>query len=170
MRSFNPITHKIASKIPYFNHKSSTIFFYVLALDAELCYEITMLYYLVGCCYCLFCARRMQYKQRGKNTTGWVILQLACLAFLVACMSSISEQAATSALLITLVACPVVASLPALLYSAKHPYIWVFGSTIFNLAIALFFYYLTNVWLTICETPYGHSVPWWVEIWLPSAY
>ena len=109
MRSFNPITHKIASKIPYFNHKSSTIFFYVLALDAELCYEITMLYYLVGCCYCLFCARRMQYKQRGKNTTGWVILQLACLAFLVACMGSISEQAATSALLITLVACPVVA-------------------------------------------------------------
>lgn len=141
---------------------------YMLALDAKLCYEITMLYYLVGCCYCLFCARRMQYKQRGKNTIGWVILQLACLGFLIACMSTISDSA--SALLITMVACPVAATLPALLYSPKHPFLWAFSGTLFNVAITIFFYYLTCVWLVLCETPYGHSVPWWVEIWLPTAY
>lgn len=124
-----------------------------------------MLYYLVGCCYCLFCARRMQYKQRGKSTIGWIILQLACLGFLIASMSTISDRA----LLITLVACPVIATLPALLYSPKHPYLWAFFAVVFNFSISAFFYYLICVWQVLFETQYGHPLPWWVEIWLPSA-
>lgn len=106
--------------------------------------------------------------QKGKKTTGWLILQLACLGFLVASMGTISNQDSTQLLLMVMVSCPIIATLPALLYIPKHPLVWMYCSTLFNIGVIAFFYYLTCVWQALFATPYGQALPWWVDMWLPA--
>ncbi|MBQ1960190.1 MAG: hypothetical protein II349_01545 [Akkermansia sp.] len=76
--------------------------------------------------------------QKGKKTTGWLILQLACLGFLVASMGTISNQDSTQLLLMVMVSCPIIATLPALLYIPKHPLVWMYCGTLFNIGVIAF--------------------------------
>ena len=120
-----------------------------------------MLYYLTGCVFCIFCARRMQYTQRRKNTWGWNILLLAAILMLATFVKEISSHT----LLITIAACPIAAALPTLFFSHKHPNLWFLATMAFNIALVIFFYYLLCVWVAFIETPYGQALPWWADIW-----
>ncbi len=100
---------------------------------------------------------------------GWNILLLACVVVLILFMDSISDAASTNLLLTALVACPVVAALPALLYNRRHPRMWYLCATIFSWLTAGFFYYLICVWMVIMKATPGQSIPPWVQIWLPGA-
>lgn len=128
-----------------------------------------MTYYLIGLLLCLSCAWRVRRQQCGKRLLLCNILViLSALMYMTFILRALSSPIPMHAFFVAQYASPLLAALPLLLYSKKHPVMWALATFTCGIVAALFLCYLFYVQQIIISTPYGAPVPFWVEIWLPD--
>ena len=128
-----------------------------------------MTYYLIGLLLCLSCAWRVRRQQQGKRLLPCnIMLILSLLMYVPFILRSLNSPLPMHAFFVALDISPLLAVLPLLFYSKKHPVMWAHATFICGIVAALFLCYLFYVQQIIISTPYGAPVPFWVEIWLPD--
>jgi hypothetical protein len=128
-----------------------------------------MAYYLIGLFLCICCAWRVRRQQRGKRLLLCNILViLSLLMYVPFILRSLNSPLPMHAFFVALDISPLLAALPLLFYSKKHPVTWSLATFICGIVAALFLCYLFCVMQIIWSTPYNAPVPFWVEIWLPD--
>lgn len=128
-----------------------------------------MTYYLTGLLLCLSCAWRVRRQQCGKRLLLCNILViLSALMYMPFILRALSSPLPMHAFFAAQYITPLVAALPLLFYSSKHPVKWYAATLICGIGAAIFLCYLFYVQQIIISTPYDAPVPFWVEIWLPD--
>lgn len=128
-----------------------------------------MAYYLIGLFLCLCCAWRARRQQQGKRLLLCnILLILSLLVYAPFILQALSSPLPMHAFFAAQYITPLVAALPLLFYSSKHPVKWYAATLICGIGAAIFLCYLFYVQLIIISAPYDAPVPFWVEIWLPD--
>lgn len=128
-----------------------------------------MLFYLIGLLLSFSCAWRVRRQQLGKRLLPCNILVLLCaLMYAPYIQRSLNSQLPMHAFFVAQYASPLLAALPLLFYSRRHPVRWAVATLICGIVAAFFLCYLLYVQQIIISTPYDVPVPFWVEIWLPD--
>ena len=128
-----------------------------------------MTYYLTGLLLCLSCVWRVRRQQCGKRLLPCNILViLSALMYMPFILRALSSPLPLHAFFVAQYASPLLAALPLLFYSRKHPVKWSAATLICGIGAAIFLCYLFYVQQIIISTPYDAPVPFWVEIWLPD--
>lgn len=128
-----------------------------------------MAYYLIGLFICLCCAWRARRQQQGKRLLLCnILLILSLLMYAPFILRALSSPLPMHAFFAAQYITPLVAALPLLFYSSKHPVKWSAATLICGIGAAIFLCYLFYVQQIIISTPYDAPVPFWVEIWLPD--
>ena len=128
-----------------------------------------MSYYLIGLFLSLSCAWRVHRQQREKRLLLCNILViLSALMYAPFILQALSSPIPMHSFFVAQYASPLLAALPLLFYSRRHPVRWAVATLICGIVAAFFLCYLLYVQQIIISTPYGAPVPFWVEIWLPD--
>ena len=128
-----------------------------------------MTYYLIGLLLCLSCAWRVRRQQQEKRLLPCnILVMLSILMYVPFILRALNSPLPMHAFFVALDVSPLLAALPLLFYSRKHPVKWAVATLICGIGAALFVCYLFYVQQVILSTPYNTPVPFWVEIWLPD--
>lgn len=128
-----------------------------------------MLFYLIGLLLSFSCAWRVHRQQREKRLLLCNILViLSALMYAPFILQALSSPIPMHSFFVAQYASPLLAALPLLFYSRRHPVRWAVATLICGIVAAFFLCYLLYVQQIIISTPYDAPVPFWVEIWLPD--